>query len=256
VFLTWWAALLLFQPPVAIELPNVAKNPHTTPADLDLGKRLFAGRCAGCHGPNGDGGKGANLGVPVLPRAAEDLSLYKIIRYGIPETEMPPSFMTPKEVWQVAAFVRTLGQVRREALAGDAARGERLVRGKGGCLQCHVLGLEGGLMGPPLTDIGSRRSAAHLRGKLVDPASDIPDQFRLVEMTPRGGSRISGIRLNEDSWTIQVRDFSGSFHSYAKQDLASLKIEKRTPMPSYRSRLDPAELNDVVAYLSGLRGEQ
>ncbi len=252
----WWVTLFLFQPPQIIELPNVDKNPFTSQADVEMGKKLFAGRCAGCHGPSGDGGKGANLGVPVLPRASEDLSLYKVIRYGLPETEMPPSFMAPKEVWQVAAFVRTLGQIRREPLTGDSARGGQLVRGKGGCLQCHVVGKEGGLMGPSLSDVGIRRSAAHLRGKLLDPAGDIPDQFRLVELTPRSGPRISGIRLNEDTWTIQLRDFGGKFHSFTKQDLTNLKAEKRTPMPSYRGRFDAAEINDVVAYLAGLRGQQ
>src|SRR5215471_2550706 len=47
------------------------------------------GCCAGCHGPLGNGGKGANLAAPSLPRAQTDIGLYKVIRYGLPETEMP-----------------------------------------------------------------------------------------------------------------------------------------------------------------------
>src|SRR5258708_7925733 len=217
-----WAAFFLLQ--VVMELPDTDKNPHATPADIAYGKKLFAGRCAGCHGPNGDGGKGANLGVAVLPRASDDRSLYRVIRYGLMETEMPPTFMTPKETWQVAAFVRTLGNVHRETVSGNRDRGRELVRGKGGCLKCHALGNEGGQMAPPLTDIGTHRSPAHLRGKLLDPANDIPEQFRLVDLTTRGGQKISGIRLNEDTWTIQVRDFTGKLHSFDKQDLAQLKV--------------------------------
>ena len=88
----WWAPVLLFQIPQPLDLPTVAKNPYTAQSDIAAGKRLYGGRCAGCHGPTGDGGKGANLGVPVLPRAADDLALYRVIRYGLPETEMPDKF--------------------------------------------------------------------------------------------------------------------------------------------------------------------
>src|SRR5262245_33069919 len=126
----WVAPVLLLQVQM-LELPNVEKNPHTTEADIALGKKLYAGRCAGCHSPTGDGGKGANLAVSVLPRATGDLGLYKVIRYGIPDTEMPAFNMAPREIWQVAAFVRTLGQIKKESLSGDPRRGQDLVRGKG-----------------------------------------------------------------------------------------------------------------------------
>ena len=79
-----WIALLFFQLPLQMDLPNVDRNPHTTADDLALGKKLYAGRCAGCHGPGGDGGKGANLAVSQLPRASTDLALYRVVRYGLP----------------------------------------------------------------------------------------------------------------------------------------------------------------------------
>ncbi len=249
----WWAPILLFQISQALDLPAVEKNPFTSPADVSAGKRLYAGRCGGCHGPTGDGGKGANLGVPVLPRAADDRTLYRVIRYGLTETEMPGTYLTQRELWQVVAFVRTLGQVERGPVTGDAARGEELLRGKGGCLQCHSIGMEGSQMAPPLTEIGSRRGPGHLRGKLLDPASDMPDQYRMVELATKDGKKFNGIRLNEDTWSIQARDFSGKPHTFEKQDLTELRVVRRTPMPSYRERLDGREIDDVVAYLSGLR---
>lgn len=252
----WWTALLLFQQPIIMELPDVKQNPHTTEADIAQGKRLFAARCAGCHGPGGDGGKGANLAVPELPRAASDRSLYQVVRYGIPDTEMPQSMLAPREVWQVAAFVRTLGRLQTEAVTGDKARGNELARGKGGCLQCHAIGTEGGRMGPALTGVGARRGPGHLRAKLLDPATSIPDDYRMVTLKTTGGSTVTGIRLNEDTYSIQIRDFSDKFHSIWKKDVAEVKSERRTPMPSYRGKLSEGEINDVVAYLSGLRGPQ
>ena len=252
--ISWAVALLQFAQ--MLDLPNVTNNPHTTAADLALGKKLFAARCAGCHGPGGDGGKGANLAVPTLPRASDDRGLYRVIRYGLMDTEMPGSNMTPLEIWQVAAHVKTLGRIEESRLLGDAGRGFELVHGKAGCLQCHAVGPQGGRVGPSLSDIGSRRGPGYLRDKLLDPAADVPDQFRLVNLTLKSGQRVTGLRLNEDNWSIQVRDMKDSLHSFWKADVAELKEDRRTVMPSYRGRLADGELNDVVAYLTGLRGNQ
>ena len=252
--MNWWVTLLLFQPAPILDLP--ASNPCTSPADVAQGRRLFQGRCAGCHGPEGNGGKGANLAVPLLLRAAADPALYRIIRYGLPDTEMPGSLMDSRELWQTAAFVRSLGQLPSTPVAGNADGGELLLRGKAGCLQCHTLGGEGGRMGPSLSGIGGRRSATHLRSKILDPAGDVPDSFRAVQLTTRDGQSIRGIRLNEDSWSIQLRDFSDKFHSFWKKDIVKITSEKRTTMPSYRGRLNDQEVNDVVAFLAAQRGAQ
>src|SRR5689334_4925817 len=64
------------------------KNPYTTPADVIRGKQLSQGQCATCHGPGGDGGRGANLARAKLPRAKDDRALFLILREGLPGTEM------------------------------------------------------------------------------------------------------------------------------------------------------------------------
>ena len=249
-----WVMLLFLQQAQDLELPTVSRNPFTNPADVDQGKKLYGGRCAGCHGPRGNGGKGANLATPSLAQAQSDLGLYRVIRYGIPESEMPPHNMTQREIWQVAAYVRTLGALSEERAAGDAARGRALFSGKGGCLQCHAVGTEGGMVGPSLSDIGRRRGPGYLRRKLADSAGNVPDDFRTVQVTTRDGRKLNGVRLNEDSWSIQFRDLTGVLHSIWKQDLSDIQGVRKTPMPSYGNVLDDRELDDLVAYLSQLRG--
>jgi cytochrome c oxidase cbb3-type subunit III len=250
------AALLLFQHIALLDLPTVDKNPYTSAADVEQGKKLYDGRCAGCHGPNGDGGRGANLATPTLVRGQTDLALYRVIRYGLPETEMPGHNMTQREIWQIAAYVRTLGGAGAERVSGDARRGEALVRGKGACLGCHLLQGEGGHLGPSLTDIGRRRSPAYLRTKLMDPARELGDNFSLVKLTTRDGQKLTGVRMNEDTWSIQVRDTNTRLHSFWKQDLAELAVERRTMMPSYAGKLTDRELDDVVAFLAQAGGPQ
>jgi len=248
----WWIPFLLFQLQPPLEIPET--NPHTTAADVEMGKRLYMGRCGGCHGPSGDGGKGANLAVPVLPRASSERSLYRIIRYGIPDTEMPGSLMDAHELWQTVAFVRSLGQVPTTPATGNAQAGATVFRTKGACLGCHALGNEGGSIGPSLSGIGARRGAAHLRAKIEDPASDVPHPFRIVQLTTKAGKSIRGIRLNEDTYSIQIRDFNGNPQSFWKADITAMTSEKKTNMPSYRSQLSETELNDLVAFLAGEKG--
>ena len=250
----WWIPFLLFQLQPPLEIPE--KNPHTTSADVEMGKRLYLGRCGGCHGPTGDGGKGANLAVAVLPRAASERALYRIIRYGIPDTEMPGSLMDAHEIWQTVAFVRSLGQVPAVAITGNAQAGAEVFRSKGGCLGCHALGNEGGRIGPSLSGIGARRGAGHLKAKIADPASDVPDPFRLVQLTTKAGKSVRGIRLNEDTYSIQIRDFNGNPQSFWKAEVAAMTSEKKTNMPSYRNKLSETELNDLVAFLASEKGNR
>ncbi|MFN7648025.1 MAG: c-type cytochrome [Acidobacteriota bacterium] len=245
----------LFQAPPTLDLPRVDQNPFTTSEDIALGQKLYNGRCAGCHGLTGDGGKGANLAVPALPRARTALALYRIGRYGLPETEMPATLLAPQEVWQISAFVRSLGSSPNQGAKGDPAKGEQLVLGtRGGCLQCHAIALQGGRMGPALTDIGAKRSPGHLRRKLLEPAAEITESFRLATVVTKAGARITGVRLNEDPFSLQLRDFSDTMHSFFKDQLASVNVERRTTMPSYKNRLTDAEIDDTVAYLLSLRG--
>ncbi|HTP34273.1 MAG TPA: c-type cytochrome [Candidatus Acidoferrales bacterium] len=233
-------------------------NPYTSPANVARGKQLYGGHCAPCHGPAGEGGRGPNLARTALPRAATEEALFTVIRDGLPGTEMPRgSALDDREIWQVAAFVRGLGQTEAEELPGSPANGARLFRDKGGCLKCHAVGTEGGGLGPPLTEIGLRRSAAFLRSTLADPAAAAPPDFQMVDFETNDGRRVSGILIAEDTFSIQLRDLSERPLSFWKKDLSNLKRSRgKTPMPAYRGTFSDAELEDLVAYLVSLRGAQ
>jgi len=68
------------------------------------------------------------------------------------------------------------------------------------------------------------------------------------------GSRVRGLRVNEDTQSLQLRDLSGNLHSYWKDELAEINyLFGKTPMPSVRALLNDAELNDLIAYLTTLK---
>lgn len=234
------------------------ENPHTSPSDLEKGQQLFLGQCARCHGSKGEGGRGAVLAQPRLRRAPDDQALFLVIRDGIKGTEMPAGYAVDTlETWQLAAYVRTLGRVAQENVPGDAKRGRDLYLNKARCSQCHMAGGQGGSLGPELTEIGARRNATHLRATLLNPESTLPEGFLEVELTTKDNRHITGIRLNEDTFSIQVRDLTGGLHSFLKDDLKDLRKEPgKTPMPNFRTTLSASEVDDMVAYLVSLRGAE
>jgi len=236
---------------------EVTQKPVTIPEDLAAGERIYRIQCASCHGARGEGGRGAALNRPTLLHALDDRAMFQVIARGIPDSEMPGHWFTAREIWQVSAFVRTLGRLAPQNVRGDPASGGRLYAGKGGCARCHTVHGRGGAIGPDLSDIGARRSPAYLGEALLTPESRVPDGFLQVELATREGGRIKGVRLNEDAFSIQIRDLSGQFRSFWKSELAELNKQRgKSPMPSYKAVLTAAELDDMIAYLDALRGER
>ncbi|MEX2303563.1 MAG: c-type cytochrome [Bryobacterales bacterium] len=237
------------------ELPP---RPAASPENQALGEKLFQGHCAPCHGPGGEGGSGATLARPKLRHASDVEGLFRVIKRGVPGTEMPSAWqMNDREVWFVTGFVDSLGKRAPEGVPGDPVAGEGIYRGKGNCLMCHTAEIPGGLAGPDLTDVGARRSASYLRRSLLEPEADMPAEFLQVRVVTRDGKSITGVRLNEDTFTIQIRDYSDHLHSFLKEEVSEIDKQRgKSPMPGYKETLTEAELTDLVAYLVSLRGEE
>jgi cytochrome c oxidase cbb3-type subunit III len=237
--------------------------------ELDKGRRLFETHCAMCHGPRGEGGKGPTLAQPTLPRASDEQSLLRIISGGINNTEMPAARMDWPDIVLTAKFVKSLGSQPRQSVPGSPQRGAQVYAQKGGCAQCHMLRGQGGVFGPDLTDVGRRRSAEYLRRSLVDPSADVPQSysawrldidlpqnFLYVRLVTKDGQEFAGVRLNEDTFSIQIREATGAVRSFFKSDLAELhKDFGKSPMPSYATALTKDELDDLVSFLTSLRVE-
>jgi len=205
----------------------------------------------------GTGGEGPSLARPTLRHAADEEALVKVIREGIEGTEMPSNWqISGNEARQIAAYVRSLGWVESTPLPGDPTRGREVFEGASGCGSCHMVGGDGGNLGPDLSDVGLRRGAAYLRESLVSPGATVPERYLLVRAQIRVGEEVVGVRVNEDSFTIQLRDPLGRIHSLSKLELENLdKAFGESLMPSYESDLSQSELEDLVAYLASLRGE-
>ena len=232
------------------------KNPFDSAADVAAGRQYFLGHCAYCHGPEGEGGRGINLTTGRYRFGGSDRELFRTIQKGIPESEMPGSRLSDNEVWKIVAYVRRLATAGADEKApGDPVAGKTVYETKGACAQCHVVEGQGGRLGPELSEIGLRRSLKFLRESLTDPSAYMADNYRAVAVLTRTGEKITGIRLNEDDYSIQLRDTREYLRSFRRSNLKEVKREKESLMPAYGSVLSASELENLVAYLSSLRGK-
>jgi putative heme-binding domain-containing protein len=228
---------------------------HATAFDIDNGARAYQSTCAACHGPDGNLIAGIDFGRGAFRRAYTDDELAGIIIGGIPNTPMPPSPATSRaQALQIVAYLRSLPQSAIDSnVLGDAARGREIVRSSSDCMTCHRIGATGSALGPDLSRIGLDRRAAELMRALVDPNAEVQPNQRFFEVTPKRGAPVRGRLLNHDTFTVQLFDLDGELRSFDKASLSDYGFVA-SPMPSYRDKLSPQALADVVSYLVTLRG--
>jgi putative heme-binding domain-containing protein len=222
---------------------------------IDTGARLYNAQCAQCHGPAGDMVAGIDLRLGRFRRVNSDEDLGRVITNGVPGTGMPPFPLQPPELAGVIAYIRAgFDPLGASVKVGDAARGRVIVEGNGKCFSCHRIGNTGSRVGPDLSDIGLLRSPAALQRTLVDPTSAMMPINRPIRIVLKNGRTITGRRLNEDTYSVQLIDAQEELHSIAKSDMRTYTVETRSTMPSYAETLNAEELADVIAYLLTLKG--
>jgi putative heme-binding domain-containing protein len=206
-----------------------------------------------CHGPDGNLITGIDFGRGQYRRQYSDDELARIITTGIPNTPMPPTKMTPEQASKIVAYLRSLPGKRTSTVAGDAVRGKALYDGKGACAGCHRIDSTGSRSGPDLTRIGQQRRSNEIERSLVDPAAEVAPSNRFYRVVLKDGTAVTGRLLSHDTFTVQMIDMKEQLRSFVKSDLKEHGFAD-SPMPSYRGKLTPQEIADVVSYLGSLKG--
>jgi putative heme-binding domain-containing protein len=132
---------------------------------------------------------------------------------------------------------------------GDKAKGKSLYDSNE-CAGCHKIGTHGSAFGPNLTRIGAARSYDYLKTSILNPSADLPETYQPITVVTRDGKEYRGVRMNEDSFTVQLRLADQSFRSLDKQAIAREVIGTESPMPAYK--FSNRDLDDLLAYLSSL----
>jgi len=250
VLLAVCARLSAQEPPA----PNPAKNnPHLGNREsIRSGMTMYRVRCADCHGLDAKGYRGPDL-TALLAGEMTDEKLFTTIRKGVPGTDMPASQAADDELLLVIAYLRNLSATPTEAVTGNVDNGARVFSTQ--CASCHRVGGKGGRLGPDLSRIGVARSRSALVREIRTPSEWMAPTYETVTLVTKDGQRIRGTRKNEDAFSIQIMDTRERIQGYLKPDLKEVIYEKDSLMPAFGpGRLNDGDLNDLVGYLSSLRG--
>jgi len=251
------------------------KNPYAGDAKVaKLGESQFRANCAFCHGLGArGGGRGPDLTRVQKKHGREDADLFRTINEGVPGTAMPPNGatqqgvgMTAEEIWQVITYIRSVEVKNSGEPTGNAAHGKELFYGNAGCSTCHMINGKGGRLGPELTSAGTSRSYSYLVDSVRVPSKrlaqgiseamkEFSQEYETVTVITADGTRLQGVVLNEDSFTLQMMDLREKIHLFDKAQLKSFEKTRDSLMPAYDEKtLSASDLQDLIAYLMKVAG--
>jgi disulfide bond formation protein DsbB len=135
-----------------------------------------------------------------LTESLVDPGAYVVVEFAtaggasiMPAADRPPADLSPTEFKALIAFLQSMGgevtvEITSEDVAAAARRREKppeptsshpgfaLLTAQG-CVACHDITADTRLIGPPLTKVGERLSAAEIRQSIVDPNAVIAEGY-------------------------------------------------------------------------------
>jgi putative heme-binding domain-containing protein len=232
-----------------------AKNPFEGNADaIRAGMGVFRARCAECHGMDARGVRAPDI-TQVWANGRTDPGLFRTIKEGVPNTEMPANpRVQDHEAWQILAYLRTIAApAPTDPPRGNAENGATIFRAQ--CSACHRVNAVGGRTGPDLSRVGIARSREMLVLRIRRGAEDFGAGYAPVTLTPHTGPAVQGVKKNEDLFSVQIMDTRERIQGYEKDKMKAVVDGTRSAMPIFGpDRLSDGDLDDLVRYLSTLRG--
>jgi len=269
----FWVSSLIY---LSLLCNAQAQNPLARdPKAAKAGEYEFRINCALCHGLGArGGGRGPDLTRAQKKHTHNDAEMFQVISNGIPGTAMPANGtngqgvgMTDTEIWQIITYIRSQEVKTSAKQLGDPAHGKKLFFGDGNCSMCHMVAGHGGRLGPDLTGVGASRTRASLIDSirnpsrrlawgLTEPTKEFPQEYVTVTATTADGKTISGVALNEDSFTVQVMDRGENLHLLEKDRLRSFQKSRESIMPKYDPDvLSDKDIDDTIAFLANVEAK-
>lgn len=186
--------------------------------------------------------------VPLAGRIIRNSSFADVRREGTAAFPAPGK-LDPKKLPSSAELAKRKGKVASGQKLWEASAKSDLQ-----CAKCHLVGGQGGRIGPDLSLIGVKASRENLLDSILTPSKAIADQYLTHVVTTTKGQTLSGLLVEENGDSLTLRDANGKDYRIAKGEIEERGKSQESIMPANLvANLTEDELIDLVEYLTTLR---
>jgi putative heme-binding domain-containing protein len=122
-----------------------------------------------------------------------------------------------------------------------------------GCIKCHTVAGEGSKLGPDLTKITEKYRGDKLLRQILEPSTEVNDQFRAHVFQTADGDVVTGVIVKEDASAVHVVTnllLPNEVRVLAKDKIAARKPSELSPMPTgMLVTLQKDEILDLLFFL-------
>jgi alcohol dehydrogenase (cytochrome c) len=230
---------------------------------VTAGMAIYNATCVACHEPAGTGGRGPALNTGHFQHGDGDYDIYQVIRGGIAGTQMPNfSGLSSDDTWRLVTYLKSLANrpapPAQMVANGNAAAGQALFFGNGGCTACHEISGRGMDLGPELSEEGNRPVNAIRDGVMHRPAAGgrggrggRGGGARAADVTLSNGSKVNGVIRAEDTFNLHLEQRDGKLLMLDKKNIRSVSAPVPLAGPAISARLSSSDVENLVAFLAG-----
>ncbi|MBL9145688.1 MAG: DUF1080 domain-containing protein [Verrucomicrobiaceae bacterium] len=122
------------------------------------------------------------------------------------------------------------------------------------CKACHMIGPEGGQIGPNLSGAGAMGLEGVLRN-ILTPNAAMESGYRIFRVELKSGDIVDALFVSEDKEAFVVRQPGVQDRRIAKKDVRSTRYIRRSLMPEgLIDGLNDQQATDLISYLMTLKG--
>ncbi|MEK7954464.1 PVC-type heme-binding CxxCH protein [Luteolibacter soli] len=193
---------------------------------------------------------------PVLDGLLSELTAGKLdtaVQLDVIESASSLQLDSLHEAQAALAAKGALGKWSFALAGGNAAAGKKVFEENlsANCTACHRIEAEGSNVGPPLTKVGAK-GREYLLESLVTPQAKVASGYGMMTATKKDGTTLAGAFVEEKDAKLILAQADGSKLEVPLTDIAS-KTAPVSVMPPMEAILKPAELRDLVEFLSTLK---
>jgi putative heme-binding domain-containing protein len=122
------------------------------------------------------------------------------------------------------------------------------------CAKCHVVGGQGGAIGPELSGIAAKYPKEELIASILYPSARIFSGYETVVVATSDGKVLTGLVKSDNADGLEIQDAEGKRIKIPKADIEERKTSDLSLMPNgIVEGITPQDFADLVAYLETLK---